>query len=85
MRLIVAALLVTTLSASSAFALPDAGPLPAGKPAGVRQAREDGHTMLFIAGATLVGIGIALAVTNNGNNNTTPNTSSSISTTSTTP
>jgi hypothetical protein len=83
MRTIVAAFLVTTLSASAAFALPDTGPLPAGKPAGVRQAQEDGHTMLFIAGAALVGIGIALAVSDNGNNNTTPTTS--VSTTSTTP
>jgi hypothetical protein len=84
MRTIVAALLATTLSASAALALPDTGPLPAGKPAGVRQAQEDGHTMLFIAGAALVGIGVALAVSNNGNN-TTPSTSSGISTTSTTP
>ena len=47
------------LSLSNAWAV---APLPAGKPAGVRQAQlEDGNGMFVVAGAALVGIVIGIA------------------------
>ena len=59
--------LILTLSASQALAA-DPPPLEPGKPAGVRQAQllEDGNAMIAIAGAALVGIGIALATASDG-------------------
>jgi hypothetical protein len=82
MRTVGIALLITFLSAPAVFAAPNA-PLAPGKPAGVRQAQEDGRTMLLIAGAALVGIGIALSISDGGNSATTA--TSSVSTTGTTP
>jgi len=67
MRDIGTVVLITALFASSALAASD-GALAPGKPAGVRQAQqENGHTMLVIAGVTLVGVGIGLAVSGSGN------------------
>jgi hypothetical protein len=83
MRTVGIALLITALSAPAVFAAPNV-PLTPGKPAGVRQAQEDGRTMLLVAGAALVGIGVALSISNGGNNATTTSTSS-VSTTGTTP
>jgi hypothetical protein len=76
------AVLITALCASTALAAPG-GALAPGKPAGVRQAQEEnGHTMLIIAGVTLVGVGIGLAVSGNGNNaSPTPTTSAPTGTT----
>jgi hypothetical protein len=57
-----------------------AGPLPAGKPAGVQQAQQDVGQMYWILGvAGLVGIGVALATSTNGNSPT-PTTVSTTST-----
>jgi hypothetical protein len=50
------------LVSGSCLADPVAGALPAGKPAGVRQAQMPGNTTLYIVGGVaLVGIGIGLA------------------------
>ena len=55
------------LPVSSALALDQSSPLPAGKPAGLRQAQfEDGNGMFLVAGAALVGITVALATAGSG-------------------
>jgi hypothetical protein len=62
MKAILVTALALALSAPAAFAA-TAVPLDPGKPAGVHQAQllDDGNGMLVVAGAALVGIGIALA------------------------
>jgi hypothetical protein len=75
-------LLTLVLSASTAPAN-TAVALDPGKPAGLRQAQlEGGNGMLVVAGAALVGIGIALATA--GDNNAQPSATTQ-STTGTTP
>jgi hypothetical protein len=77
------------LSVSNTLALDQSSPLPAGKPAGLRQAQfEDGNGMFVVAGAALVGITVALATANGDNGQiagTTTPTTSSTSTTGTSP
>ena len=77
MRRFIISVLAVTLSASSVFAA-DSTPLNPGKPAGVRKAEllDGGNGMFVVAGAALVGIGIALATAENGPS-AAPNTSSS--------
>jgi hypothetical protein len=58
MRTFIAVALSTTLFASAAFAADSAGPLAAGKPAGVKHAQEVGSTTLWV----LVGVGVLAAV-----------------------
>jgi hypothetical protein len=62
MKAILVTALTLALSAPAALAA-TAVPLDPGKPAGVHQAQllDDGNGMLVVAGAALVGIGIALA------------------------
>lgn len=76
MRTIGAALLASSLIASSAFAATDAGaPLTPGKPAGVKQAQSlDNNTLLLILGLGVVAGGIALVASGNGNNTVTTTT-----------
>ena len=74
MRSLIAPVLALALTASSAFAADDAGPLAAGKPAGVKQADMQGNGIFFLLGAGLVIAGIAIAVSNNNGN--TPSASS---------
>jgi hypothetical protein len=64
-----------------------AAPLIPGRPAGVRNAQfEGGNGMLIVAGASLIGITVALASAGSGASaTTTAPTTSSTSTTSTTP
>jgi len=85
--LVVSAALVASLT--SALAIESASPLPAGKPAGLRQAQlEDGNGMLLVAGLALTGIAIALATTSNDvslPSKTSPGSSASTSTTGTNP
>lgn len=59
MRKFLIPVLIVTLSGAQAFA----APLEPGKPAGVHKAQfeDNGTVMIAIAGAALVGIGIALA------------------------
>ena len=57
MRTLISLALATTLVASSAFAADSAGPLAAGKPAGVHQAQGMGTTAW-----ALIGIGVLTAV-----------------------
>lgn len=57
MRILISLALATSLAASSAFAGDNAGPLSAGKPAGVHQAQSVGTT-----GWVLIGIGVVTAI-----------------------
>ena len=58
MRILISLALATSLAASSAFAADTAGPLAAGKPAGVHQAQGISTT-----GLVLLGIGVLTAIT----------------------
>lgn len=80
-RTIGAGFLAATLVVSSAFAAGEAAPLPAGKPAGVKQAALLGpNAFLVLLGAGIVIGGIALAVSNNNKNTvTTPTTTGTAS------
>ena len=63
MKMILATVLALALSVPGALAS-NTVPLAPGKPAGLHQAQlDDSNAMLVVAGAALVGIGIALAVT----------------------
>ena len=85
MRTIVASLVASTMLVSSTFAATPGVPLPAGKPAGVKQAAYMGDNFLLILiGAGLVIGGIALAVSNPGGNGVTTPTTNPTSTTTTT-
>ncbi len=85
MRTIVASLVASTMLVSSTFAATPGVPLPAGKPAGVKQAAYMGDNFLLILiGAGIVIGGIALAVSNPGGDNPTTPTTNSTSTTTTT-
>lgn len=74
---------LTALILTSASAFADPAPLPAGKPAGVRQAQADGTAMIWLAGLGLVGLGIGLAVS--GGDNNPQNSTSTVTTTGTSP
>lgn len=74
MRSIIAPVLAVALTASSAFAANDA-PLPAGKPAGVKQADLEGRGLLLLIGIGVVAAGIAIAVSNGSNNGPATSTS----------
>lgn len=73
MRTFGAALLASTLLASSAFAATDA-PLAPGKPAGVKKAAMEGNAMMWGFGLAVVAGGAALAASGNGNNTVTTTT-----------
>jgi hypothetical protein len=81
MRTIVASLLATSLLVSSSFAATQSPVLPAGKPAGVKEAAMLGPNMMlvFLSVGILVG-GLTLAVSNNGNDGVTTPTTTSTST-----
>lgn len=82
MRKFTAAVLVTTLVVSNAFAAPrTVAPLPAGKPAGVNEATMLGpNAFLILMGLTIVAGGLALTLSNNGGNGVTSPTTTSTST-----
>ena len=71
------------LPLSTALAAEKATPLPAGKPAGVKQAQlfDDKNAMFIVAGAALVGIGVGLAVSSDDNSPAPVTTTSAPSTT----
>jgi len=77
---------ISSLAISSSLFLSNAWaaepPLPAGKPAGLRQAQlEGGNGMFVVAGAALIGITVGLATAGSGPQPTT----TTISTTGTSP
>jgi hypothetical protein len=65
MRTLIALALSTTLIASAAFAA-DAGPLAAGKPAGVKQAQLGTTGWVLIGVGAVAGIAIIAASSGNG-------------------
>jgi hypothetical protein len=83
MRTITAALLVSTLVVSNAFAAPKAAaPLPAGKPAGVNEAVNLGpNAFLILVGVGIIAAGLAVTLSNNGGDGVTTPTTTSTSTT----
>jgi hypothetical protein len=78
MRTITATLLATTLIVTSAFAAPHSvTPLPAGKPAGGKEAALFGpNSFLILLGAGVVIGGLVLTVSGNSNGITGPTTTS---------
>lgn len=85
MRNFVAATVAASFIASSAIAATDSGPLPAGKPAGVKKAQED-ETVWWVVGLGFVAAGIGLVASGDSNNNLAPGsvtTSTSTAATST--
>jgi hypothetical protein len=83
MRKFVAATVAATLIASSALAATDTGPLPAGKPAGVRQAQDDDNTVWWVVGIGVVAAGIALVASGDSNNSLTSGTVTTTATSTT--
>jgi hypothetical protein len=71
-----------TLAASPALAVNP--PLAPGRPAGIQNAQlwDNGTGMIVLAGAALIGIGVALATASNGS---TPPASATVATTGTSP
>jgi hypothetical protein len=70
MRALIAAALSLTLIGSSAMAAGQAGSLPPGKPAGVRQAQGEGVSttaLLVIGGIVVIGTIIGVSVASDGN------------------
>jgi opacity protein-like surface antigen len=61
MRTLIAVALSTTLLASAAFAADNVGPLPAGKPAGVKEAQigQTGWILLGVGAVAAIAIGVA--------------------------
>lgn len=76
-----------TIASEANADVTNAAPLTAGKPAGVHNAQvESSNGMLIVAGASLIGIAVALATAGNGTSAAnTVSTTSSTSTTSTMP
>ena len=82
MRILISLALATSLAASSAFAGDNAGPLAAGKPAGVHQAQGINNTDLVLIGigaVTAIAIGVA-----SGSNGSPIQTSNPVAVTTTT-
>lgn len=75
MRSMIAPVLAIALTASGAFAA-DNAPLPAGKPAGVKNADMEGHGVLILVGVGLIAAGIAIAISSGSGNGVTTTTSS---------
>jgi hypothetical protein len=74
MRSIVAATVAATLLASSAIAATDTGPLPVGKPAGVKKAQDQDDTVWWVVGLGFVAAGIGLVASGDSDNNLAPGT-----------
>jgi len=83
MRGILAGLIVGSLLVSSAFAAPISGsPLPAGQPAGVKQAAIAGPNIVLVLLSAGIAIGgIALAVSGGNKNSVTSPTTTTVRTT----
>lgn len=72
MRILVPTLMVLSLMLPAAASAEQAGPLAAGKPAGVEQAQRGSNAVLLVLGIGVVAAGVALVVS--GNDNGTPPT-----------
>ena len=82
MRTIMVTLLASSLMVSSTFAA--TAPLPAGKPAGVKEAAFLGpNTLMLLIGLGIAVGGLALAVSNPGGQGITSGTTTATTTTST--
>jgi hypothetical protein len=66
MRTLIAVALSTTLFASAAFAADSAGPLAAGKPAGIKQAQIGQTGWILIGVGAVAAIAIGVASSSNG-------------------
>ena len=73
-RTIAAAAAVALLASSATYAAVDVGPLPAGKPAGTREADLLALGPVFWIGLVAIAVGIGFAVSSNNNGVTTPTT-----------
>ncbi len=71
--------LALALLTSTAMAA-DIGSLPAGKPAGFKQAQVEGNTLLIVGLGAAAIAGIAIAASDNGNNATVKSTTVTSST-----
>jgi hypothetical protein len=67
MRTFIAVALSTTLLASAAFAADNLSPLPAGKPAGVKEAQIGQAGWILIGVGAVAAIAIGVASSSNGN------------------
>lgn len=65
----------------AAFAAETAAPLPAGKPAGVKQAQEESNAVVLGVGVAAVAAGIALVASDGDDTAPVPNTTSVTTTT----
>jgi hypothetical protein len=84
MRNFVAATMAAIMFASSAIAATDTGLLPAGKPAGVKQAQDKDDTVWWVVGLGFVAAGIALVASGSSNGNLASGTVTTTSTSTTT-
>jgi hypothetical protein len=84
MRIAIAGLMAASLCITPVLAADAAGPLAAGKPAGVKkaQAMDEGNTILYIVGGGAIIAGIVLLANNGGDHNTGSTGSSSSSSSS---
>jgi hypothetical protein len=73
MRVIVAAVLAVTLSATSLWAADTAAPLAPGKPAGVKKAQDMGDLGWLLVGAGAI-VGVVIIASNSGGAYITPTT-----------
>jgi hypothetical protein len=82
MRTLTAAVVATSLLVSNAFAAPLAvAPLPAGKPAGAKDAAIFGpNGFIILVGLGITAAGLAMVLSNSGNNGVTSPTTSQTST-----
>jgi hypothetical protein len=81
MRILISLALATSLAASSAFAADNAGPLAAGKPAGVHQAQGMNNTTWVLIGiGVLTAVAVGVATGSNGSPNQ-PNNPIAVTTT----
>ena len=85
MRNVVAATLAATLFVTSALAATDLGPLPAGKPAGVKQAQDAmvDSTLWWIVGLGVIAAGIGVIASGNSNGALVAGTTTTTTTTTT--
>ena len=83
MRNFVAATVAASFIASSAIAATDTGPLPVGKPAGVKKAQTEDNTVWWVVGLGFVAAGIGLVASGDSDGNLAPGTVSTSTSTST--
>jgi hypothetical protein len=81
MRIFIAATLAAGLVASAAFADP---PLAPGKPAGLKKAQDDDHTVLYVVGGGIVVLGAVLIATGDNDGTLVTGTLSTTSSTTST-